>query len=128
MAQRSTKGDIVKGSVTIPLEWHIPEDMPLAWANNFVIQSYEGCFVLSCFEVRRPIIVGSEEHVVSEIRKMKKVRAHCVARIAMTPEHMKELLEILGDRSRKALESELETSVTKDNGGDDYHASDEISD
>lgn len=78
--------------VSKPLEWQIPYDMPILWANNFVIQHTENEFVLTFFQVAPPILIRPTRE---DIEAIESVPAQAVARIALTPHAMAELLDVM---------------------------------
>jgi hypothetical protein len=79
----------------ITIEWYVPQDMTSRYATNFIIQHSPREFFLSFFEIEPPIILGSPEERVNHAKGITSIRAKCVSRIALTPERMRELIDIL---------------------------------
>ncbi len=78
--------------VSKPLEWQIPDDMLILWANNFVIQHTENEFIVTFFQVAPPILIQARRE---DIEAIESVPARAVARIALTPHAMAELLRVM---------------------------------
>lgn len=87
----------------LPLDWHIPDDMPVHYATNIVVQRLENEFLVSFFEIRPPIILGSPEKIAETIDGLKLIRANCVAQIIIAENKMPEFV--------KALQTNLEKSI-----------------
>lgn len=94
--------------ISLPVEWHIPDDIPLRYATNLVIQRLENEFLISFFEIRPPIILGSPEEVVEKVKEFKSIRANCVAQIIVAADKMPDIV--------KALQTNLEK--TRDQSDD----------
>lgn len=81
--------------IALPIEWYVPEDLKSQYATNMVIQHTDQEFLISFFEIKNPIIVGSDEEVMSKYQEIGKIKANCIARIIVTPDRMKEFIDIL---------------------------------
>lgn len=75
-------------SVQIPLDYYFPESLVTRFATNMVIQHSQEEFVLSFFEVKGPILLGTKEETQATLKSLKSVRADCVARLIITPGRM----------------------------------------
>jgi Protein of unknown function (DUF3467) len=84
-----------KAGVSIPVEWHFPEQIASRYATNLVVQSTQHEFIISFFEVRHPILIGSPEEQRAQLEQIKSIRAECVARIIVAAEKMPEFLQVL---------------------------------
>jgi hypothetical protein len=84
-----------KETLPIPIEWHFPESLASRYATNLVVQSTEHEFVISFFEMRQPIVLGSAEDRKAQLEQIKSVRAECVARIIVAAEKMPEFVKVL---------------------------------
>lgn len=82
-------------SVQIPIEWHVPEGLISRYANNIIVQHTQHEFVISFFESRPPLIVGSPEEQAAQLEKMTSIKFECVARIIVAPDQMAEFLHVL---------------------------------
>ena len=79
-------------SVSVPLEWHIPDNVVSRYATNLVVQHSPHEFIISFFEAQPPIIVGNDE---AELANIKSLRAECVGRIIVAPDRMPEFISVL---------------------------------
>lgn len=80
-------------AVRLNFEW--PEDIVSRYATNFVAQHTRNEFTLSFFEVFSPILLGSPEENRKRLADLGAVPAKCVARIILSAEGMKELIDVL---------------------------------
>lgn len=79
----------------LPLEWHLPEDLPSHYVNNIVVQQTPHEFIISFFETLPPLILGSPEEQQQQLEALTSVRAKCVARIIVNPNRMKDFIQAL---------------------------------
>jgi hypothetical protein len=87
----------------LPIEWHVPDDIPIRYATNIVVQRLENEYLISFFEVRPPIVLGSPEEVATKVNSLDSIRANCVAQIMVAENKMPEFV--------KALQLNLERSI-----------------
>lgn len=88
-------------SVGLPIEWHIPEDLESKYATNLVIQNTPNEFILSFFETRPPLLLGTKEEQATKLKEMESVRATCISRIVVAPERMNEFVKIIQESLEK---------------------------
>src|SRR5690349_16522991 len=86
------------GTTSVPIKWHVPEDITPRYATNFVVQFTGHEFVLSFFETRPPIVLGSPEEQREQLENLGSVRANCVAQIVVSPTRMIELVKLLNQQ------------------------------
>jgi hypothetical protein len=80
----------------LSINWVYSPDIATRFANNFVVQHDSEQFFLSFFDIWMPMIVGeTDEEKQVQLNAMEKVDAKCVARIVMSPEKMRELVEVM---------------------------------
>lgn len=79
----------------IPIQWYFPEHIETKYVTNIVVQHTDKDFVVSFFDVFNPPILGDPEKVKKDFDAIKSVQAKCVARIAVTPEKMKDFIDTL---------------------------------
>jgi hypothetical protein len=87
----------------IPIEWHIPESITAIYATNMVVQHSEYEFIVSFFETKPPLIVGTVTKEVLD--SVKSIQAECVAQIIVAAGRMPAFI--------KALQTNLETFNVK---------------
>lgn len=81
--------------VRIPLVFDPPRETLTRYATNFVIQCLEHEFILSFYEAEAPILLGSSEENLAELRRQGEIHARCVARIVVAPARMQEFAHIV---------------------------------
>ncbi len=102
-------------AVRIPLEFRIPEDMPLAYATTVVAQHTQDEFVISFFSVAPPVILGDPEVVRQKQGEIASLPAQCVARIVLTPSRMAQLVNVV--KSNLAKYEERFGVLSSEDGG-----------
>lgn len=89
----------------LPLEWHCSDDIISHYANNMVVQRGRNEFILSFFETRPPLVIGTPEEQRTKLAQVKSVRAECVARLIIHPSRMKDFVEVLRGHLEKIDEA-----------------------
>ncbi len=92
MAESSTSVGQVQ--TEIPIKWDTPVDLPTMFATNLLVQRTAEAFTISFFEIRPPILLGTPDQNQETLSDLRQVVAHCVARIVVTPERMKEFVGV----------------------------------
>lgn len=97
MASKSRLADLTGDEIPFELavKWHIPDEMPLVYANHFVVQVSDGQLIVSAFETRKPLLLGDRARVAADVKKLKSIPAHCVSRLIMSPEKFVEFVNLL---------------------------------
>jgi hypothetical protein len=85
-------------SRALPIEWQFPPNLVSHYATNLVVQRTEQEFVISFFELRQPILLGSTEEKESALASVNSVPAVCVARIIVSSTRMPEFVRVLQDQ------------------------------
>lgn len=81
------------GSIEVPIEWYVPEGLPVLWANHLIIQHTEqGEFIINFFQLPPPLILQAS---LKEIAKLENVRATAVARLSVSPAQMESMLNAM---------------------------------
>lgn len=88
-------------NVTIPLEWHVSDQIVSRYANHLVIQRSEQNFYLSFFEAVPPLIIGGPAETLAQLRELGAVRSECVARLVVSADRLPALITILQDAARR---------------------------
>src|SRR3989442_15647267 len=73
-------------TTSLPIEWHIPDNLQSRYANNILVQSSEHEFIVSFFEAQVPPFVGPPDENAVRLKQLGVVRAECVARIIVNPD------------------------------------------
>lgn len=78
-------------AISIPLEFVIPDDLATKVATNMIVQHSEHEFFIYFFEAQPPLILGETE---ADLKKMKKIRAKCVAKVIVAADRMEEFVDV----------------------------------
>lgn len=84
-----------KGQLGFPIEWSFPDDLVARYATNMIVQRAENEFVISFFEIKPPVLLGSPDEIVEQAKNIKSVRANCVAQIIVAEGKMASFIEAL---------------------------------
>lgn len=79
----------------VPIEWHIPENLPTQYATNVIVTHTDNEFIVSFFETFPPLIVGEPDQVQKQVEALESIRARCVARIVVSPSRMEAFIGAL---------------------------------
>jgi len=90
--------------IAVPIEWCYPDNIISGYATNVIVQHTEHEFILSFFEVRPPILLGSSEELKEKALHIKSIKAECVARIIVSAERMPNFVRVLQDNLSKYQE------------------------
>lgn len=91
----------------IRLSFPVPPDVPTTYANEVAIQAVHTEFILSFFEVRLPVTVGTE---ASSANIPTSLEAQCVSRIVLSVERIPAIINALSQRF-KAFKDEREKEL-----------------
>jgi hypothetical protein len=82
-------------AVELPLELVGADDLPIIYANNFIIQQQRHEFILIVGQVAPPVVLGTEAQQREQVARIKAVPVKALARFAMTPDRLEALIRIL---------------------------------
>jgi hypothetical protein len=83
------------GSVDIPLTWIEFDDVPILFANHFLVQHQPDEFVLTLGQVTGPPLVGTPEQVREQVGHIDHVPIATLARVGLTRQRLTELVALL---------------------------------
>src|SRR5436305_12439835 len=81
--------------ISIPIEWHISDEIKSRYASNALVQHGEYEFIISFIETQPPFLGGTPEENKAKLEQLKAVRAECVARIIVKPELVPKIINAL---------------------------------
>ena len=81
--------------VAIPTVFVGIEDVPIQFANQFVIQHQQEEFILTFAQLAPPILSGKDEEKLEQARKLSYVPIKVVGRFGFNRERLAELISIL---------------------------------
>ncbi len=94
MSEEEQKQD-PSGNITLPVDWHVSENIQSRYATNIVAQPIQHEFVISFFEAQPPIFLGTPEENRTRYQELGAIRAECVARVIVAAERLPEFIEAL---------------------------------
>ena len=97
-------------AITLPVTYLGLEDVPILFANQFVIQHEKNEFVLTVGQLQPPILLGSPEERKEQAKKLTYVPIRVVARFGLTRQRLAELIEALQSNLRKYDEKQEHAS------------------
>jgi hypothetical protein len=97
--------------LVVPIEWHFPEGIVTRYASNMLVQFGDHDCYLSFFEIPVPVLLGTPEEQLEQAKKLKRVRAECIARIAIPLSKMPAIVEAL--KSTLAANTVCDVSIAE---------------
>ena len=80
---------------SIPVEWHVPDEMRALYATHIVVQQAENETFLLFFQAQPPIIIGDDQQKREQLNALPAVKAECVAKIVMSPTKLPDVINLL---------------------------------
>ena len=96
--------------VALPIEWQ-SEHSPVVFANHMMAQTDELECHLSFFEIKPPVLIGTNEEKKAQAAKMKSIPARCVVRVVMSRARLQTFIEALQSISKIGDASPREKDV-----------------
>ncbi len=87
--------------IEIPVVYIGVEDVPILFANSFVVQHQQNEFIITVGQIQPPLLLGSPEEVREQAKRTAYVPVKVVARLALTRGRLLELLEVLTENLRR---------------------------
>jgi hypothetical protein len=81
--------------VEVPVVWVGADEVPVYFANQFVAQVDRGECFLTIGQMLPPVLVGTLDERREQAENLQYVTIRPVARIAFTPDRLRELISIL---------------------------------
>ncbi len=87
----------------LPLDLSGIEAAPTRYADHFALQrtGSDAPFILCISEIKHPIVVGTQSAVREAIANRDRVAVDCIARVAISPEKLAELVKVLSGALKK---------------------------
>jgi len=79
----------------IPIKWNVPDNIQSLYASNVFVQACEYEISLLFFETQLPLLTGSSEEIINQLKEIDAVQAKCVAKIVVNPELVPKLIQAL---------------------------------
>jgi len=80
---------------TVPVVYTDMEEVPIVFANQFIIQHQQDEFILTMGQLQPPLLLGSPEDRMEQVKKLTYVPVKVVAKFGFTRERLTELIKAL---------------------------------
>jgi cytochrome oxidase assembly protein ShyY1 len=87
--------------IRLPIVYIGTEDVPVALANQFVIQHQQNEFILTVGQIAPPILLGTDEERREQAKNVAYVPVKVVGRFTFTRQRLAELINVLQTHLRK---------------------------
>ena len=84
-----------RGGKQISIQYDAGDNVVTRIATQSLLQFTGQEYLLSFYEVRPPLVVGSPDEMQRQLDKIDSVRGECIARLAFTPVRLRELSEVI---------------------------------
>jgi hypothetical protein len=82
-------------SVTLPIEWHVPDNIQNRYVHNLIVQPGKYELTLFFFETQIPPFTGSPEEIRDILTKQSSIRSECVSKMTVSPQLVPEIIKAL---------------------------------
>jgi hypothetical protein len=107
----SRQGRRVPEGKTIPLVYEGLDDLPVMFANQFLVQSQQSEFIVAFGQQAPPLILpGTEEERRAQVARIHYVPVRMLARFGLTEERFRELIALMTDYLKKYDERKAKES------------------
>lgn len=94
MNKENTEKKVQADVVELEITFEGSEDIPIAFANHIFIRHMEDVFLVTFAQSHGPYIVNP---TAEQLKQMHTIPAKVVARIAVPPTKMKEIIDVLNE-------------------------------
>lgn len=108
--EKLSRDQVESAAKNLRIDWWIPDNEPLHFANQMLVQFDGTDFYLSFFELRPPTVLGSAEEKLEAIKSMESIRAKCVSRVVVNKARMSEFFKAIKETIEKNLPSTEEST------------------
>ena len=99
-AKKKSATHALKG-LQVPVEWYTPDEIKTYHATDMTVSFTGHDFVVSFFEVRPPVILGSMSERIAQSKVIKSVRKQCVTRVAVNVDRLPAFIKALQTNLRR---------------------------
>ncbi|MEA2332004.1 MAG: hypothetical protein QOH58_2142 [Thermoleophilaceae bacterium] len=79
----------------LPLTWVEFDEVPILFANHFLVQQQPDEFVVTLGQVTGPPLIGTPEQINQQLGQLTEVPINTLARVGLTRHRVSELISIL---------------------------------
>src|SRR5260370_32014693 len=83
------------GEITLPIEWHIPDNVHGRYVHNVIVQPGKYEITIFFFETQIPPFVGTPEETRDYLLKKGSIRSECIGKMIVDPEFMPDVIKAL---------------------------------
>jgi hypothetical protein len=94
-----------------PVKAYLPENVQTLLADGLYVSFSQGVFILSFVQAEPPLVVTRQE-----AEKVTEVRSRCIARLAISPERMAAMVDVLQRQLVRTSEKPEDTPDTDTKG------------
>ena len=87
--------NIPAGSINIPIDWHVPDELPIQYASHVFVQPGEYEVAIYFFQSRFPLLAGTPEENLAKLEQLGHIRAECVGNIVVNPDLIPKIINAL---------------------------------
>lgn len=95
--------DVANDDRLVPVVWVGLDEAPILLANQFVMQGDNDEFVLTIGQLAPPVLLGSLDDRRQQAEAIAYVGVKPLARVSLTSERLRELIEVLTTHRDKAF-------------------------
>jgi len=82
-------------ALELSIDWSVPDNIIARYATNMVVQRAEHEYIISFFEIKPPVLLGSPDEIIEQAKKLKSMRANCVSQIIVAADKMPSFVDAL---------------------------------
>lgn len=109
MKKQTKKEEIIQQEIEqpiqMPIEWEMSNETPCRYATNMIIQTEKEEFILSFFELKPPLLLGSKEQRLEQAKKIGTIKANSIVSIIVSPERLSNWVKIIDGAIKKHKEN-----------------------
>lgn len=96
--------------IALPIEWHA-ENAPVVFANHMLAQADVHECHLSFFEIKPPVLIGTNEEKKTQAESLKSIPARCVVRVVISRGRLQAFIEVLQSIAKIAESLPMESDT-----------------
>ncbi len=88
-------------ALMLPLRFTETPGLISRYANNMFVNHSASEFIISFYEIRPPLLLGTPEQVQEQVESIESVDAECVVRIIVPPDRLPGIIKALQENYEK---------------------------
>jgi hypothetical protein len=90
--------------ISLPIEYVVGDALPSQYVTELVVQHNQENFILSFFEIRPPILLGSADTRKAALENLDHIEAHCHARLVIPAGKMADFVRVMQENYERWAE------------------------